>query len=328
MANAGTTAPNRHLPVLLDEVIAALSPHRAGNYLDATFGGGGHTTAILNASAPGGVVLAIDADPAAIERGRELQRKPEIESRLKLAHANFADMATIARHYEMALFEGILMDLGLSSFQLDDAERGFAFRLDGPLDMRFDPTTGTPASALVNEADAGQLANIIWKYGDEHRSRRIASAIVRERERSPIESTAALASIVERAVGGRKGSDTHPATRTFQALRIAVNDELTALERALSDAVGLLGPGGRIAVIAFHSLEDRIVKRFIHLESSTCICPPEQPVCTCDHQPRLRPLSRAVRPGSDELKRNPRSRSAIMRIAERLPSSAQELLAS
>lgn len=313
--------PDGHTPVLLEEVIASLAVRPGGRYLDATFGGGGHTCAILDASAPGGVVLAIDADPAAIARGMQLRAMPGIGFRLNLIHGNFGDLAGHARDAAIGPFDGVLFDLGLSSFQLDTAGRGFAFRLDGPLDMRFDPTRGKPAGELVNQLDADQLANIIWKFGDEHRSRRIAAAIARERERAPIESTAILAGIVERAVGGRKGSGTHPATRTFQALRIAVNDELEALERALTAAASLLRPGGRLAVIAFHSLEDRIVKQFIQLESRGCICPPESPVCTCDHQPRLRALSRAVRPGQAEMKRNPRSRSAVLRIAERLNGS-------
>jgi 16S rRNA (cytosine1402-N4)-methyltransferase len=318
MTSDETSGQARHRPVVLDEVIAALAPHAGGLYLDATFGGGGHTSAILNASEPDGRVFAIDADPAAIERGQKLRDSKDLGPRLTLSHGNFVDLAAMVGEAGASSFDGALMDLGLSSFQLDDAERGFAFRFDGPLDMRFDPTRGSPASDLVNHLDSEDLATILWKFGDEHRSRRIASAIVRERERAPIETTTRLASIVERAVGGRKGSETHPATRSFQALRIAVNDELASLERALNDLVDLLKPGGRLAVISFHSLEDRIVKQFMRLESSTCICPPEQPVCTCDHQPRLRSGSRAIRPTSVEIARNPRSRSAVLRVAERL----------
>jgi 16S rRNA (cytosine1402-N4)-methyltransferase len=211
---------------MLDEVITALAPHRGGRYLDGTFGGGGHSSAILTASAPHGIVLAIDADPAATERGKTLAARPEIGDRLRLVHGNFADLANIARVEELVPLDGVLLDLGLSSFQLDDPERGFSFRFVGPIDMRFDPTRGTPAGDLVNNLPAPQLANLIWRYGEESRSRRIASAIERERERAPIQSTRQLAAIVERAVGGRRGSETHPATRTFQALRIAVNDEL------------------------------------------------------------------------------------------------------
>jgi 16S rRNA (cytosine1402-N4)-methyltransferase len=242
---------------------------------------------------------------------------------LHLVQGNFVELARIAREEAMAPLDGILLDLGLSSFQLDDPERGFSFRFDGPIDMRFDPTRGTSAGDLVNNLPADELANLIWRYGEEPRSRRIAGAIVRERDRTPIETTGRLAAIVERAVGGRRGSDTHPATRTFQALRIAVNDELTVLDRALGDALDVLAPGGRLAVIAFHSLEDRIVKQFIQRESASCICPPEQPICTCDHVPSLRSIWRAKRPSPDEIHRNPRSRSAVLRVAERLEDRAK-----
>lgn len=322
MAVARSTTPVGHEPVMLAEVIAALQPRPGGRYLDGTFGGGGHTAATLAASAPDGVVLAIDADPAAIARAQELAARPDVGTRLIAVHGNFVDLARIAADRGIDAVDGVLLDLGLSSFQLDDPSRGFAFRFDGPLDMRFDPTTGTPASELVNALPADELASLIWRFGDEQKSRRISAAIERERSREPIETTGRLAAIVERAVGGRRGSDTHPATRTFQALRIAVNDELGILDRALADAVGLLRPGGRLAVIAFHSLEDRIVKQFMKLESSSCICPPEQPVCTCAHQPRLRMLGKAMRAGPEEVRRNPRARSAVLRVVERLDSAS------
>jgi 16S rRNA (cytosine1402-N4)-methyltransferase len=186
--------------------------------------------------------------------------------------------------------------------------------------MRFDPTVGTPASDLVNDASEQEIVRVLFEYGEEQKSRRIARAIVRERESAPILSTAQLAKVVSDAVGGRRGSDTHPATRTFQALRIATNREFEALEQALAGAVDVLRPGGRLAVIAFHSLEDRIVKRFMQRESATCICPPEQPVCTCGHEPRLKRVTRqAVKPSTAEIAENPRSRSAILRVGERLP---------
>ena len=318
MANVVATPPMRHEPVMLGEVVDWMRPHSGGRYLDATFGGGGHTAAILRSSAPDGLLLAIDADPLAIERGCLLAAGPEFSGRLTIVHGNFVELESIVRERQFGPLDGILMDLGLSSFQIDDPERGFAFRLDGPLDMRFDPTRGTPAGDLVNTLDVESLANIFWRFGDEKRSRRIAAAILHVRANAPIETTGQLARIVERAVGGRKGSDTHPATRTFQALRIAVNDELSVLERTLAGAVEMLKPGGRLAIISFHSLEDRIVKQFIQREVTTCICPPEQPVCTCSHQPRLRALTRAVKPGPEEIKRNPRSRSAVLRVAERL----------
>jgi 16S rRNA (cytosine1402-N4)-methyltransferase len=310
----GTT----HLPVLLREAVSALNPCPGGRYLDGTFGGGGHTRAILDASAPDGIVLALDADDEAIARGQVLAAEPGVDDRLRLVHANFARLADIAREEALAPLDGVLLDLGLSSFQLGAAERGFAFRLSGPLDMRFDRSAGQPSSVLVNTLPADDLMQILWRYGEEPRARRIVQAIVRERERAPIETTAQLAEIVAGAVGGRRG-DTHPATRTFQALRIATNGELAALDQALDGALAVLAPGGRLAVISFHSLEDRIVKRFIRRESETCICPPEQPVCTCDHRPRLRPVGKAIKPGPAEIAANPRSRSAILRVAERLP---------
>ncbi|MGH2558211.1 MAG: 16S rRNA (cytosine(1402)-N(4))-methyltransferase RsmH [Thermomicrobiales bacterium] len=308
-----------HVPVLRAEAIVALAPRPGGRYLDATFGGGGHSLALLEASAPDGLVLALDADPDAVRRGEALAERSSLHGRLSVAHANFADLAAAARDAEMAPLHGVMLDLGLSSFQLDAAERGFAFRFDGPLDMRFDPTSGRPASDLVNRLSARELADLLFTYGEEPRSRRIARAIERERAREPIETTRRLAGIVTDAVGGRRGSETHPATRTFQALRIATNQELDALQRALDGAVDVLAPGGRLAVISFHSLEDRIVKTFVQRESAECICPPEQPVCTCVHRARLRKVGRRpVRPGPSEVAANPRSRSAILRVAERL----------
>jgi 16S rRNA (cytosine1402-N4)-methyltransferase len=311
-----------HLPVLLPEAIAALDPRSGGRYLDGTFGGGGHTRAILDASAPDGIVLALDADEEAIARGRVMAEELNVGDRLRLVHGNFACLADIARAQAVSPLDGVLLDLGLSSHQLGAAERGFAFRLTGPLDMRFDRSTGEPASVLVNTGSAEELTQILWRFGEEPRARRIVQAIVRERERAPIETTAHLAEIVSVAVGGRRGADTHPATRTFQALRIATNGELAALPQALDGATSVLVPGGRLAVISFHSLEDRIVKQFIRHESATCICPPDQPICTCNHRPRLRPVGKTVKPGRDEIAANPRSRSAILRVAERLPDEA------
>ena len=317
-----------HRPVLLDQALAALQPRRGGGckYLDGTFGGGGHTRALLEASAPDGIVLALDADPTAIDRAAGLRREPGIGERLIPVRANFADLAAIARDYGMAPLDGILLDLGLSSFQLDEPERGFAFRHEGPLDMRFDPEQGVSAGDLVNSLPESELADLIWRFGEEPGSRRIARAIGRERAQAPIETTTRLAEIVSRALGGRRGRETHPATRTFQALRIATNEELAALESALSGALAVLAPAGRIAVIAFHSLEDRIVKRLIERESAACVCPPEIPVCVCNHRPRLRKVTgRAVRPDAAEMSANPRARSAILRVAERLPDDPSAL---
>lgn len=322
MPRMRTAAVPGHLPVLLDEVMTGLRPSAGGRYIDGTFGGGGHTREILVQSAPNGRVLAIDADPEAIARANVLRVEPGIIERMTVVHGNFRDLPAIADEHQFRPVDGVLLDLGLSSFQLDDPSRGFAFRLDGPLDMRFDPTQGSPAADLVNAGSAEQIADVIWRYGEESRSRRIAAAIVREREREPIVTTGRLASIIESSLGGRRGSDTHPATRSFQALRIAVNDELGVLERTLDAAISLLAPGGRLAVIAFHSLEDRIVKQLMRLESTDCICPPEQPVCTCTHKARVKLVGKAIRPSANEIKANGRSRSAVLRIAERLAEPA------
>ncbi|MFN8594132.1 MAG: 16S rRNA (cytosine(1402)-N(4))-methyltransferase RsmH [Thermomicrobiales bacterium] len=320
MSAPPTSVESGHRPVLLEPAIKALQPRSGGHYLDGTFGGGGHARALLAASAPDGVVLALDADAAAIARADVLRQEPATGSRLIPIRANFANLANVARERGVAPLDGVLLDLGLSSFQLDTAERGFAFRFSGPLDMRFDPEAGEPASTLVNTLPERELADLIWQYGEEPGSRRIARAIVRERVIAPIDATTRLAEIVSRALGGRRGSDTHPATRTFQALRIATNAELAVLEAALAGAVEVLAPGGRLVVIAFHSLEDRVVKRFIERESASCICPPQIPVCICGHTPRLCKITRrAVRPDAAEAAENPRARSAVMRVAERLP---------
>ena len=309
---------SEHIPVLLDEVLTYLSPRDGGRYIDATFGGGGHTRALLEQTAPSGQVLAIDADPDAIARATRLAES--YPRRLKIARGNFRDIASLAQAANFAPVDGILMDLGLSSFQLDQPDRGFSFRFSAPLDMRFDTARGLSAATIVNEWDEADLANLIFNYGEETRSRPIARAIVAERRARPIETTDRLASVVERACGGRRGRAIHPATRTFQALRIAVNDELEALRSGLAGALELLAPGGRLVVISFHSLEDRIVKTFIRDEATDCICPPGTPICVCDHHARLRILTRkTVRPSASEEQRNPRSRSAKLRAAERLP---------
>lgn len=312
-----TTTPG-HIPVLLHEAVAALAPRDSGRYLDGTFGGGGHTRALLLASAPGGRVLALDADPAAITRSAAL--RAEFGTRLVVRETNFADLARVAGEEGFAPLDGVLLDLGLSSFQLADAGRGFSFGGDGPLDMRFGPSAVTTAAEIVNTYDEEALADIFFRYGEERWSRRIARAIVRERGERPIATTGGLAAIVARAVpSGPDRERIHPATRVFQALRIAVNRELAVLEAGLAGALAALGPGGRLAVIAFHSLEDRIVKEFMRREATDCICPPRQPVCTCGHKATLRIVARkAIRPGAAEVAANPRSRSAVLRVAERI----------
>jgi 16S rRNA (cytosine1402-N4)-methyltransferase len=296
--------------------VDALQPRPGGRYADGTFGGGGHTRLLLERSAPDGRVIAFDLDQDAIARGEALG----LGDRLVLVNASFATLWEAAGRAGMLPLDGVLLDLGFSSFQIDDPSRGFSLRLDGPLDMRFDRSSGPTAASLVNELDERSLADLIWRYGEDRNSRRIAAAIVRARQQAPIESTARLADIVERASAGQRGR-IHPATRTFQALRIATNDELNALETAMKEAVTSLVPGGRLAVISFHSLEDRIVKQFVAAASATCVCPPEQPVCTCNTIPTLRPVGKPVKPSEAEIEQNPRSRSAIMRVAERLPET-------
>jgi 16S rRNA (cytosine1402-N4)-methyltransferase len=306
-----------HVPVLLDEAVAALSPHSGGRYLDGTFGGGGHTLALLRASSPEGRMLALDADSLAIERGQALIEAEHLGDRLIVAQARFSELAEIARRNEMLPLDGVLLDLGISSFQVDDPARGFAFRMDGPLDMRFDTSQGRSARSIVNEDSREELSEILRRFGEERDAWRIAGAIVREREKAPIETTGQLAAIVAKAIGGRRGAHVHAAAKTFQAIRIAVNGELDELDRALHASLTALTPGGRLAVIAFHSLEDRIVKTFMREQSAGCICPPEQPICTCDHRPRLRLIGKAIRPSAEEQAANPRSASAILRVAER-----------
>ena len=302
----------RHVSVLLKETLQALAIRPGGLYVDGTCGGGGHAAGILDASSPDGRLLALDADPAALARARE--RLAPFGARATLMHRSFAELGRVARENGFEAVDGILLDLGLSSDQLADLARGFSFSSAG-LDMRFDSTQGQPASSLVNELDADELADILYRYGQERASRRIARAMVAAR---PIESAQQLADVIAKAVGGRRGR-LHPATQTFQALRIAVNDELRVLEAVLPQCVELLKPGGRLAVITFHSLEDRIVKNFFRTESRDCICPPEQPICICGHQASVKPLAnKPVEPSSAEVAENPRARSARLRAVERL----------
>lgn len=305
-----------HVTVLLHEAIDALQPTEGGVYIDGTFGGGGHTTELLQRVNGIATVYAIDADPEAIARADAL-RETELGRGVIPVHENFRNLARIADEMELSSVDGIVLDLGLSSFQLDQAERGFAFRFDGPLDMRFDNTSGISAADIVNTYDAAEIADILWRFGEERQSRRIASVIVERRKVTPFASTADLAAVIEKAVGGRRGKAIHPATKSFQALRIAVNEELAALTDVLEAATQLLAPGGRLAVISFHSLEDRMVKQFMAAESRTCVCPPHVPVCVCHHIPRLERIGKPIRPSEQEQQHNTRSRSAIMRVAAR-----------
>lgn len=314
------TAPDAtaHVSVLPEEVLAALAPRSGGAYLDATLGGGGHTARILAASAPDGHVLGLDADPAARARVAA-QLAAEVQTgRLAIAAGNFRDLAAIAAAHGFRDFDGILLDLGLSSDQLADQGRGFAFAADAPLDMRFDPTQGESAADLLATRDETALADLIWRFGEERRSRAIARRIVAARATAPITRTGELARLVAAAVPGRPGG-IHPATRTFQALRIAVNDELGALAAALPQALDRLAPGGRLAVISFHSLEDRIVKHWLRAEARGCVCPPTAPACVCGRTPRLRDLTpHPIVATAAEIAVNPRARSAKLRIGEKL----------
>ncbi|MBI3941892.1 MAG: 16S rRNA (cytosine(1402)-N(4))-methyltransferase RsmH [Chloroflexi bacterium] len=303
-----------HTPVLPGEVLDALQPHPGGVYIDGTVGAGGHSQLILHAAGPGSRLLGLDADPDALARAGE--RLASFGERIVLVHSNFADLFEVAQEYGFTPCDGILLDLGLSSMQLSDGGRGFSFQQDGPLDMRFDPSQPETAADLLNNLPEQELANLIYEYGEEHQSRRIARAIVQAR---PLRTTRQLADLVARVTGrGRQGI--HPATRTFQALRIGVNEELQMLEKVLPQALRCLKPGGRLAVISFHSLEDRIVKNFFQQEARDCICPPEQPICTCHHHSTLAIITRRpVQSTEEEISRNPRSRSAKLRLAERLP---------
>ncbi|HID88900.1 MAG TPA: 16S rRNA (cytosine(1402)-N(4))-methyltransferase RsmH [Anaerolineae bacterium] len=314
----GRDADAVHIPVLLQATLSFLQVRPGGTYIDATVGGGGHAEAVLSACAPDGRLLGLDLDPNALAVAG--QRLAPFGERATLRRGSFAQLAALAADFAPA--DGILFDLGLSSLQLADPSRGFSFSHPGPLDMRFDPDAGGPTAAdLVNGLSVEELTQILYRYGEERQAKRIAEAIAAAR---PLETTEQLAEVVAAAVGRRRGR-IHPATRTFQALRIAVNDELSVLQVALPQAVDLLKPGGRLVVISFHSLEDRIVKRFLRQESKDCICPPEVPVCICEHRARLRVLTRKpVRPGPEEVARNPRARSARLRAAERLAEREDE----
>ena len=309
-----------HLPVLADEVIEMLAPAPGSLHIDATLGGGGHTERILEATDPDGRLLGLDADGAAIARvdGR---LRPRFGDRLVLRQANFRDLTDVAREAGFDAVDGALFDLGLSSYQLADTDRGFGFRAGGPLDMRFDTGRGVPASELLASLDADELTALFRRYGEEPKAGRIARAIVDARKTAPIATAEELAALVERVLppNPRQPRRTHPATRVFQALRIAVNEELDALQEGLTAALDLLRPGGRLVVLSYHSLEDRIVKRFLAAERRGCVCPPEIPVCVCGRNPRLRLLTRpSLTPTAEEIAANPRARSARLRAAERL----------
>ena len=302
-----------HTPVLVSEVVAALGIRPGHLAIDGTLGLGGHAEAILHASAPHGRLLGIDADPQALANARTRLRA--FGSRALLVLGNFRDLEEIAKTANVAGADALVLDLGISSLQLSAGGRGFSFQHEAALDMRIDPTLERTAADLVNHLSESELADLLGRYGEEPRARHVARAISRAR---PLVTTTALAGVVRGAIG-RTGARIDPATRTFQALRIAVNGELESLSCALDASLRLLRPGGRLAVISFHSLEDRIVKRFLQQESRDCICPPTLPVCACTHRASLRIANRrAITPSPLEIAANPRSRSARLRVAERL----------
>ena len=304
-----------HIPVLVKEAIEALAVQPGGRYIDCTLGGGGHATAILNHSSPGGQLLGIDADSKAV---RIAQARLETYSgSTLLINENFVNLQSICHKYDFYPVNGILFDLGLSSFQLNGDARGFSFQHEAVLDMRLSPDQEVTAEDIINHLPATELAHLIRTYGGEVYSHKIANHIVQKR---PIKTTLQLARILERAVGGKRGK-IHPATKTFQALRIAVNKELEHLEVVLKQALNLLGFEGRLVVISYHSLEDRIVKQFMRQESKDCICPPGIPACICGHVASLRLVNKkVVTPSAAEVRLNPRSRSAKLRASERIIS--------
>lgn len=307
-----------HIPVLRDEVLDALRVREDGIYVDATVGRGGHARAILGRLGPRGRLLALDRDPEAVRAARQLLGD---DVRVLIRKGRFSMLGeVIEREGWTGKVDGILFDLGVSSPQLDDARRGFSFREEGPLDMRMDPDAGEPASYWINRAGEREIERVLREYGEERFARRIARAIVAARKQSPVTTTTQLAAIVRRAAPAREpGKD--PATRTFQAIRIHVNRELEELAQALPQALRALAPGGRLAVVSFHSLDDRIVKRFFAAEARGEQLPERLPVTAAAAHPRLALIGKPVRPGEEEVRRNPRARSACLRVAERLVNS-------
>jgi 16S rRNA (cytosine1402-N4)-methyltransferase len=306
-----------HVTVLAQEAVDALRPQPGGRYVDGTFGGGGHSRLVAERLGATGALLCIDRDAGVRPAFDALAARAQ--GQLHFAHGSYADLERYTAELGWQRVDGVLLDLGFSSLQVDDPRRGFSFRLAGPLDMRYDQSRGQSAADVLASADEAELTRILFQYGEERQARRIARAIVAERARTPLETTEQLAALVERAVGGRRGAPIHPATRTFQALRIAVNDELGEVARGVTAALDLLAPGGRCVVIAFHSLEDRIVKTSFSDAARGCVCPRDAPVCVCGRTPSVTLIGRAARPSDAEVARNPRARSGIMRVAERLP---------
>jgi 16S rRNA (cytosine1402-N4)-methyltransferase len=313
MVSASNNEPLHHLPVLYHEIIHALRPKSPGRYVDATVGAGGHAAGILEASKPDGHLIGFDLDPQALVLAD--RRLSVYTGRYTLVQASYITLLEQLARLSWDKIDGIVIDLGVSSMQLDTPHRGFSFREEGPLDMRFSPDQPRSAADLVNHMPEEELANILWKYGEEQQSRRIARAI---RQARPLHTTTELADLIQKAVGRQQGR-IHPATRSFQAIRIAVNEELDAIENFLPQAITALETGGRLAVISFHSLEDRIVKQYFRRESRDCICPPQQPICTCGHRASIKEINRRpMMAAEEETENNPRARSARLRVVEKL----------
>ncbi|MDY0211544.1 MAG: 16S rRNA (cytosine(1402)-N(4))-methyltransferase RsmH [Desulfuromonadaceae bacterium] len=313
----------RHEPVLLHEVLDLLHLFPGAIVVDGTVGGGGHSQHILAATGPDGRLFGLDRDQQALTAASK--RLASFGKRVTLRQANYAALADVLRAEGIDECDAILLDLGVSSHQLDCQERGFSFQHDAPLDMRMDQTEGITAEQVVNELTAAELGTIFKEYGEERWAKRIARRIERERAVAPVRTTLQLAELVKSAVpAGKQPQRIHPATRVFQALRIYVNDELGYLKKGLESSLEMLRPGGVLVVISFHSLEDRIVKQFFRAQTQTCECPPRLPVCMCTRQARVKLLTRGgIRAGSVEIEHNPRARSAILRGAEKLPQQEQ-----
>ena len=307
-----------HVPVLLNEVLFWMQPHAGGVYCDGTLGGGGHSSAMLQAAGGRATLYGIDRDPSALAAASE-RLKPYAD--VHTMRGNFHDGAALLKAADAPLLDGVLLDLGVSSPQLDVAERGFSYHENAPLDMRMDPDSPLTAAELVNTADEAELCRIFREYGEEKWAARIAQKLCEFRKQQPLQTTFDLVKVVDAAIpkAVRRKDDGHPARRVFQAVRIAVNDELDPLDRALCDFVDCLKPGGRLLVITFHSLEDRLVKRCFQRLQNPCTCPPKAPICTCGKKPLVRVLGHgAIPPTEQEVAENPRARSAKLRVAERL----------
>lgn len=319
------TVEFHHISVMLEETVKGLVTNKEGIYVDCTLGGAGHSHRIAEMLSPEGRIIGIDQDEEAIEAAKE--RLKDVKCHVDIVHSNFSHLDEILKAEHAPLVDGVVFDLGVSSHQIDTAERGFSYMHDAPLDMRMDPEAKFSAYDVVNTYSEKELDRIFHDYGEERWGRRIAQFIVKEREKKPIERTGELVDIICKAVpkAVRQAANGHPAKRIFQAIRIEVNDELGILENAFKTAVHHLKPGGRIAIITFHSLEDRIAKNTLKKMARGCICPPELPVCVCHHKPEIRLLGKPKQATSEELAHNSRSKSAKLRIAEKLPTAdAQE----